>query len=406
MKQSALIAGVGMTHFGKHMDRNLADLAHDAIRQALADAGIEIGQVQAVWAGTAAAPVITGQVCIAGQIIMRGLGAGRIPVINVENACATASTAFQQACTMVTLGVYDVALAFGVEKLYHQDKSRTFQVFSGAIDVDHPEDIEAYVNGNRANMADADKFRQRSLFMDIYARMTRDYMARSPATAEHFARVSAKNSLHGSLNPLAQFQNVVTPEEVLAAPVVSPPLTLLMCSPIGDGAAAAVIVSERFARRHGIKSPVKVLSSLLASGFDHADEGPGIAEWAAAQSYEYAGVGPRDVNCVELHDATAPAELMYYEVLGLCPLGEGPAFLESGATQLGGRVPVNTSGGLMRKGHPIGATGLAQIYELSQQLRGRAGPRQVEGAKIALAENGGGFIGNDAAAIVMTVLSS
>lgn len=406
MKQSALIAGVGMTSFGKHMDRGLSSLAHEAINQALADAGITIDQVQAVWAGNAAAPVITGQVCIAGQIIMRGLGAGRIPIINVENACATASTAFQQACTMVTLGVYDVALAFGVEKLYHQDKGRTFQVFSGAIDIEHPESIQAYVDANRSGVADSDASRQRSLFMDIYARMTRDYMARSPARPRHFAMVSAKNSVHGSLNPLAQFQNVVTEEEVLASPVISPPLTLLMCAPIGDGAAAAIIVSESFARRNGLSNAVRVRSSLVASGFDHADAGPGIAEWAAAKSWEYSGVSPGDVNCVELHDATAPAELMYYEALGLCPAGEGPAFLESGATKLGGRVPVNTSGGLMRKGHPIGATGLAQIHELTQQLRGRAGSRQIEGARIGLAENGGGFIGNDAAAITMTVLAS
>jgi acetyl-CoA acetyltransferase len=405
MKQSALIAGVGMTSFGKYMDRGLSSLAHEAINQALADAGITIDQVQAVWAGNAAAPVITGQVCIAGQVIMRGLGAGRIPVINVENACATASTAFQQACTMVTLGLYDVVLAFGVEKLYHQDKDRTFQVFLGAIDVEHPESIQAYVGGNRANVAESDKSRQRSLFMDIYARMTRDYMAKSAATPRHFATVSAKNSLHGSLNPLAQFRNVVTVEEVLAAPVISPPLTLLMCSPIGDGAAAAVIVSERFARQNGITGGVRVLSSLVTSGFDHADDAPGIAEWAAAKSFEYSGVSPKDVSCVELHDATAPAELMYYETLGFCPAGEGPAFLESGATRLGGRLPVNTSGGLMRKGHPIGATGLAQIHELTQQLRGRCGARQVEGARIALAENGGGFIGNDAAAITMTVLA-
>lgn len=404
VKQTALIAGVGMTRFGKHLERSLSSLAHEAIEQALADAGIEARQLQAAWAGNAAASVITGQVCIAGQMILRAMGIGRIPVINVENACATASTAFQQACTMVTLGVYDVVLAFGVEKLYHADKARTFQVFSGSIDTERADILQAYVDKGRPAPREGED-RQRSLFMDIYARMTRDYMERSPATARHFAMVSAKNSRHGSLNPRAQFHDVVSVEEVLAAPMVSDPLTLTMCSPVGDGAAAAIIVSERFARQNGIGNPVRVLSSLVASGYDEVKGEASLPEWAAAQSREFSGAGPDDIHCVELHDATSPAELIYYEALGLCARGDGPALLESGATQLGGRVPVNTSGGLVRKGHPIGATGLAQIFELTEQLRGRAGARQVEGARVALAENGGGFLGNDAAAMAMTVLS-
>lgn len=403
MKQSAIIAGVGMTRFGKHLDRSLSNLAHEAIAQALQDADISFDQIEAAYAGTAAAPVITGQVCIAGQAILRGMGVGRIPVINVENACATASTAFQQACTMITTGLYDVALAFGVEKLYHTDKARTFSVFSGSIDTDNPQSLQSYINDHDCGDG-VREGRDRSLFMDIYAQMTREYMERSPATKEHFAMVSAKNSRHGSLNPLAQFREVLTEEEVLAAPAISGPLTLSMCSPIGDGAAAALIVSEKFAREHGVAKPVRVLSSLVASGFDHAKNDAGLAEWAAQKSYEASGISPQDIDCVELHDATSPAELMYYESLGLCAVGDGPSFLESGATELGGKVPVNTSGGLVRKGHPIGATGLAQIFELTQQLRGQAGPRQVEGARIALAENGGGFLGRDAAAMAMTVL--
>jgi acetyl-CoA acetyltransferase len=401
VRQTALIAGVGMTRFGKHLDRSLSSLAHEAIGQALADAGVAASELQAAWAGTAAAPVITGQVCIAGQAILRGLGVGRIPVVNVENACATASTAFQQACTMVTLGVYDVVVAFGVEKLHHPDKARTMQVFAGSVDTEHPEAIQAYVDAGRPAGGDA---RQRSLFMDIYARMTRDYVARTGATAPDFAAVSAKNSRHGALNPRAQFRAELTVEAVMAAPMISPPLTLPMCSPIGDGAAAAVIVSESFARRRGIGHAVGVRSALVVSGFDDAPGEAGVAEWAAAQTREASGVAPQDIDCVELHDATSPAELIYYEALGLCGPGEGPALLASGATALGGRVPVNTSGGLVRKGHPIGATGLAQVFELTEQLRGRCGPRQVEGARLALAENGGGFLGHDAAALAMTVL--
>ena len=406
MKQNAIVAGVGMTPFGKHLDRSLANLAHEAIDQAIADAGLPLDRIEAAWAGTAGAGIVTGQVCVAGQAVLRQRGLGRIPVINVENACATASTAFQQACTMVTLGVYDVVLAFGMEKLYHADKERPMAVYAGCVDVEQPEQLDHFLSGDLSAEALAAAPRdRRSLFMDIYARMARDYMAASGATQRDFAQVSAKNSKHGSLNPNAQFREVLTVEEVLAARLISPPLTLPMCSPIGDGAAAAVIVSPRVARELALATPVRVLSSLVASGFDVVDGAPGVTTTVSRQAYEEAGIAPGDIDCVELHDATSPAELIYYEALGLCPAGEGPAFLASGATALGGRVPVNSSGGLVRKGHPIGATGLGQIHELVQQLRGRAGPRQIDHARLALAENGGGFIGTDAAAIAMTVLA-
>lgn len=403
MRQRAVIAGVGTTVFGRHLDRTLSGLAHEAIRMALADAGLPLKRIEAAWAGNAGAAITTGQVCVAGQTVLRGLGLGAIPIVNVENACATASTAFQQACTMVTLGAHDVVLAFGMEKLYHADKDRPMQVIAGATDTEHPERLTAYLaQGADALQAPADR---RSIFMDIYARMARDYMSATGAVQRDFARVSAKNSHHGSLNPNAQFRGVLTVEEILAARPISPPLTLPMCSPIGDGASAAIIVSEKVARELGLSAPVRVLSSHLASGFDRVAGEPGMTAAAARQAYAEAGIAPEDIHCVELHDATSSAELAYYEELGLCGPGEGVALLASGATALGGRVPVNTSGGLVRKGHPIGATGLSQIHELVQQLRGSAGPRQVEGARVAVAENGGGFIGSDAAAIVMTVLS-
>ncbi|GGC52736.1 thiolase family protein [Chelatococcus reniformis] len=406
MKQNAIIAGVGMTPFGRHLDRSLSSLAHEAIEGALADAGLPLARVQAAWAGNAGAGIVTGQVCIAGQTVLRQLGLGGIPVVNVENACATASTAFQQACTMVTLGAYDVVLAFGMEKLHHMDKERPMHVYAGCTDTEHPEQLDAYVTGDRSaeELAAAPRER-RSVFMDVYARMARDYMASSGATQRDFAMVSAKNSRHGSLNPNAQFRDVLTADDVLAARPISPPLTLPMCSPIGDGAAAAVIVSPKVARELGIARPVRVLSAVLASGFDATPGMPSVTAATATRAYEAAGVAPDDLDCVELHDATSPAELIYYEALGLCRPGGGPALVASGATSLGGRVPVNPSGGLVRKGHPIGATGLGQIHELVQQLRGCAGARQVEDAKLTLAENGGGFIGTDAAALAMTVLA-
>jgi acetyl-CoA acetyltransferase len=242
------------------------------------------------------------------------------------------------------------------------------------------------------------------MFMDIYAAMARRHMSMYGTTAEQFAMVSAKNSFHGSMNPRAQFREAMTVEEVLAAPMIAEPLTRPMCSPIGDGAAAVVLVSEKKARELGIRKPVKVITSVLMSGWDHGIEEKGTAEACASAAYEEAGIGPEDLSVVELHDASAPAEVAATESLGLCAKGEGGGLVESGATRLGGRIPVNTSGGLLRKGHPVGATGIAQIVELTEQIQGRSGKRQVAGATIGLAHNGGGNIGTDAAAMCVTIL--
>ncbi len=409
MQQNAYVAGVGMTTFGKHMDRGLKSLAGEAITEALADAGLGIADLNAAYMGNAAAAVITGQVCVPGQMVLRSLGVGRIPVVNVENACATAATAFQQAATMITAGLYDVVLACGSEKLYHEDKQRTFSVFTGAVDVESMAAVMAGINqrlqASGGGQDSAGSGTSRSLFMDIYAAWALDHMRRYGTTREQFAAVSAKNSVHGSLNPKAQFRDRISVEDVLGAREVAWPLTLPMCSPIGDGAAAAVLVSERKARALGMQRMVRVQASQVFSGWDYGEGEETVAAGCARELYESAGIGPAELDCVELHDASAPSEIMYYEYLGLCKAGEGGPFVEAGHSSLGGRVPVNTSGGLMRKGHPIGATGIAQIVELTQQLRGEAGERQVADARVALAENGGGFIGNDAAALVLTLLS-
>jgi acetyl-CoA acetyltransferase len=230
-------------------------------------------------------------------------------------------------------------------------------------------------------------------------------MERYGTTAEQFAGVSAKNSYHGSLNPRAQFREVLSVEDVLAAPMIAEPLTRPMCSPIGDGGAAAVVVSEERARALGIQRPVRVVSAALCSGWDHGPDEPGTVEVCSRTAYEEAGVGPEDLDVVECHDASAPAEITSYESLGLCARGEGGKLIDTGETRLGGRVPVNTSGGLLRKGHPVGATGIAQIVELTEQLQGRSEGRQVEGARVALAQNGGGALGTDAAAMCVTILT-
>jgi acetyl-CoA acetyltransferase len=218
--------------------------------------------------------------------------------------------------------------------------------------------------------------------------------------------ISAKNSYHGSLNPRAQFREAMTVDEVLAAPMIAEPLTRPMCSPIGDGAAAVVIVSERKKRELGLTRPVRVSSSVLRSGWDHDAGSEGLSDVCSREAYDEAGLGPRDLSLVELHDASAPAELMGYESIGLCRKGEGSRLIADGETKLGGRIPVSTSGGLLRKGHPIGATGIAQIVEITEQIQGRSGARQVSGAKVGLCHNGGGSIGSDAAAQCVTILTS
>ena len=408
MRMNAVIAGVGMTRFGKHMETGLKELGGVAVRGASVDAGITLDDLDAAYVGNAAAGLITGQESIRGQVILRALGIGRIPVINVENACAGGSTALYQACAMVSAGLYEVVLVLGIEKLYHPDKRKSFSAFSGAVDVEAMAEIlerlrQAAKSGG-AEKAASGAGEKRSMFMDIYAIAARAHMKRYGTTVEQFAGVSAKNSYHGSLNPRAQFRDALSVEEVLAAPMIAEPLTRPMCSPIGDGAAAAVVVSERKARQLGIRNPVRVVSSVLHSGWDHGLDEPGTVEICAHDAYEEAGIGPGELNVVECHDASAPAEIMEYESLGLCAPGEGGKLIDSGDTRLGGSVPVNTSGGLLRKGHPVGATGVAQIVELTEQLQGRAGVRQVEGAKVGLAQNGGGTIGTDAAAMCVTVL--
>jgi len=402
MRLNAVIAGVGMTRFMKYPDKGLKELGTEAAIAAVADAGLDMRDMQAAYVGNCAAGLVTGQESVRGQVILHTIGVGKIPIINVENACASGSTALIQACAMVSTGLYDVVLALGVEKLSHPDKMRSFAAFAGAMDVDELNEMLASLS--QAAASDPGAGQNRSMFMDVYAMAARAHMQQYGTTKRQFAAVAAKNSFHGSLNPNAQFREALTIEDVLNDRLIVEPLTRSMCSPIGDGAAAAVVVSERKAREMGLDKPVRLVTSVMHSGWNHRDDEPDTVELCAREAFEEAGVGPQDLDVIELHDASAPAEIIEYEALGLCAKGEGGKLVESGATRLGGRLPVNTSGGLLRKGHPVGATGLAQIFELTLQLQGRAGQRQVEGAKLALAQNGGGKKGNDAAAMLVTIL--
>ncbi len=404
------VVGVGMTRFGKFLDRSVKDLTRDAVEAALADAGTTTEAIGAAFFANASQSAMEGQFMVPGEIALRPMGFEGIPIVNVENACASASTAFQLAWTHLKSGQSDVALAVGAEKMYSTDKAKTFAVFNGAWDVHDVEQLTGrLIELGRGVEPPPDRVtdgRQRSVFMDVYASLARFHMKTFGMTERQLAVVAAKNHRHSTLNPLSQYRDDMTVEEVLAARTVSWPLTLPMCAPISDGAAAAILVREEALDRFDASRAVKVCATVLASGSDRRPEelDKHICRRAARRAYEIAGVAPQDMSVAEVHDASAFAEILQAENLGFCGPGEGGVLAESGATALGGRIPINPSGGLESKGHPIGATGLGQIYELVIQLRGEAGARQVEGARFAIAENGGGFHGWEEAAAVITIL--
>lgn len=404
------ILGVGMTPFGKQPDATVRSLAEAAVREALADAGIGAEEVGAIAFGNAVQDAMEGQFGIRGQVALRDLPFGAVPVINVENACASASTALAVAIMQVRSGMAEVALAVGAEKMTHPDPALSLAAFEGSWErAERQATLERLARfGEGMPTPEAERAREArgSVFMDVYAAYAKAHMARFGTTQRQMAVIASKNHAHAVENPRAQFRRPFGVEEVLAARLVSWPMTLPMCSPVSDGAAAAVVVSEAALRRLGGARAVRVRAHAMATGGRRAPEafGEHVARQAAQRAYEEAGLGPEAVQVVECHDATAFAELQVTELLGLCPLGEGGRLAESGATSLGGRVPLNPSGGLESKGHPIGATGLGMIHELVTQLRGEAGARQVEGARIALAENGGGQMGVEEAVVAVTIL--
>lgn len=394
--REVVIGGTGMTRFGKYPEASIRDLVAQALAEALADARVSADDIETVFFGNAAAGLLTGQEMITGQVALRHSGLLGKPIINVENACASASSAAQLAWLSVASGQADVALAIGAEKMTHPDKSVPFRALIAAMDL---EEIRAETGSD--DPLTAASAPGRSGFMDIYAGKARKYMAQTGATVADFARVAAKSHGFGALNPKAQFQGGMSFEEVLASRTIVEPLKLAMCSPIGDGAAALVFCSGEFARARGLDA-VRVATITLVSGLPGGDS---CNARAAAKAYAAAGIGPEDVDVVELHDAASPAELIYVEELGLCAPGEGLRLLHDGDLGPGGRIPVNTSGGLVAKGHPVGATGCAQLVELADQLRGRCGARQVAGARVGMAQNGGGWIEDDTAATTLTILT-
>ncbi|MDH3211492.1 MAG: thiolase family protein [Myxococcales bacterium] len=411
------VVAVGLIPFGKYPDRGIKDLTGLVMKNLLAHSPLKQAAIEAAWMGNSGWGMSTGQHCIRGQVALTPLGIREIPIMNVENACAGGSSAFHGAWLGVAAGAYDVALAVGAEKTFvppnadPETRKRGFNSFLAGTDVEVTtqliERMQAEAEQKRRELEKSGKLEKgegggaRSPFMDIYSMASRAHMERYGTTQEQLAVIAAKNHTHGSLNPDAQYRMTMTVKEVLEDRLVSYPLTRAMCAPVGDGAAAAILVSREVLSRLGDARPVKVRASVLASGSPQ----PGSqANRAVRKAYEMAGVGPDDIDTAEVHDATAFGELALTESLEFCKEGEGGPYAASGATQVGGSRPVNPSGGLECRGHPIGATGLAQIAEIVYQLRGDAGKRQVEGARIGLTENGGGFISNGEAAIAIHIL--
>lgn len=389
---SVHIGGVGMTHFGKFLDRSTSHLTHEAVHEALQDAGVAPERVEVAFVSNAFAGTVHGQESTRGQVWLGDGPVAGTPVFNVENACAGGASALALARTAVAAGEVDVALAVGVEKMTHADPKRSLAAMEGALDQERLGELRASLGLSASE----------SPFMRIYAGFAESYLARSDATVHDFARVAAKSHTHGALNPKAQYRAAMTPEEVLAGRSVVGPLTVPMCAPIGDGAAAAIVVSERVARTLD-SSPVRLLAAIVGSG-RRGIEGELVTQ-TARRAFDRAGIRPSDVDVLEVHDAASPAELIVLEELGIASPGEAVTMLRRGDLDLGGRLPVNPSGGLVSKGHPLGATGLAQIVELTDQLRGRCGPRQVPNPRIAVAENAGGYLGPDAAVAAVSVLA-
>lgn len=407
------ISGVGMTAFGRHVDRSVKDLTREAVNAALLDAGIERSLIEAAWFSNTRQQILEGQNTIRGQCALRAMGFQSIPIVNIENACASGSSALREAIAHILAGFCDIALVVGAEKMYFPDNEEgMYRAFMGGTDIytiqETAKRLESVGAGIGPTHDDPQaNVRRHSFFMDSYAAFARLHMKTFGTTQEQIAAVAAKNHNHSQHNPLSQYRFPMSIEQVLADRPVAWPLTRSMCAPISDGAAAIVVCSERATRRFQRNRCLKIAASVLVSGTDRRPDAfdQHIGRIAALKAYEQAGMTPGDIDVAEVHDATAYSEIQQIENLGFCAIGEGGPFALSGATSIGGRIPVNVSGGLISKGHPVGATGISQLCELASQLRGEAGVRQVEGARTAIAENGGGFLHVEEAATVCTILT-
>jgi len=358
------VVGVNMLKFGRYPDKDVVQLAAEASIAALKDAGCSIKDIELVASGN-----LYQSNAMIGQRVMKEIGATGIPVINVANACATGSTAFREAYYAVASGAYDTAMAVGSEQM-------------GKMGL-----LGAGGGGDRAYSTEG--VMGTGLMPGVFGQAGAEHMRKYGTTQEQIAKIAVKNHEHGVLNPLAQYQKETPLEDVLNARVIAWPNTLYMCCPTGDGASAAILMSAEKAKKYTTK-PVWVAASILTSD-PYQERNPTmfdintVTRIAAKQAYETASIGPEDLDMVELHDCFATAELIHYENLFLCGDGEAGKLIDDGETYNGGKIPVNVSGGLLSKGHPLGATGVANITEIVWHLREEAGDRQVKGAKTGLA---------------------
>jgi len=412
MNSPIFIVGVGMTQFGRHVERSLQSLAQEALSAALNDAGAQISDIgQVFYSGVTQGP-LQGQNAVPGEVLLVKLGLVGLPVWNIENACASGTSAFQLAVQCLRSGACDVALAIGAEKMNIADKQRALALFEGGWDVLTAQENEARLLALGVGVEPppgSESSRPYSRFMAIYAAMCRFWMKTFGTTQRQIASVAAKNHMHSVHNPLSQYRQAFTIDEVLAAAPITYPLTIPMCSPLSDGAAAVVVCTEAGLKRLQVDRhrAIRVAATAIATATPRAADAfdQAVCRRAAAMAYEQAGIGPADVSVAEVHDASAMGEVMAAEYLGLTPMGGAGAAAEAGEFSIGGRLPINTSGGLECKGHPIGATGLGQIHELVTQLRGEAGVRQVDGARVALQENGGGQSGYEEAVVTVNLFT-
>jgi acetyl-CoA acetyltransferase len=381
---SAYIIGSAGTSCGRFADATVASLAIEALDGATADASVGPERIEAIFFSNALSGLLTGQECVRGQVALRHSRYGGIPTVNVENACASGSTALHLACQAIDAGAYETVAVVGSEKMSHPDRTRPLKALEGAADVDQ---------------LDPDAPSDHSVFMDSYAERARRRIQRYGWEAADYAQVVVKNRQHATHNRSAQFRTAMTVDEVLGSRMISEPLTLPMCCPIGDGAAALVVTGTP----NGAQNAIRVRASALsATGGTRKGS---VVQRATATAREQGGMGVDEMHVIEVHDATASAELEAYEHLGLAGEGDGNRLIVEGRTLLGGAIPVNTSGGLLSRGHPVGATGVLQIIELVAQLRGRAEGRQIDPTpRLALAQNAGGFVEGDNAVAVVTML--
>ncbi|WP_068400972.1 thiolase family protein [Kribbia dieselivorans] len=410
----AYIIGIHSTAFGRFADRSFRDLSREAILGAITDADVSGDAIESVWFGNVLMDY-WGQHSTRGQFTLvpleeEGVLRRRVAITNVESGCATGSMALHGAIKDILSGTSEISLAVGVEKTFRPDvpKEQTLAMYrAGENALDPHETLAEYRSLAQQGGRELEFGPDRTMFMDTYAAQAAFHMTQFGTTQAQLAAVAAKNHTNGAANPLAQYRFSMTVDEVLADREVSYPLTRSMCAPVGDGAAAAIVCSEGVLARLPTTvrdRAVRVAAAVLRSGVYRSPHEPSLTRETADRAYQLASIAPEDIDVAEVHDATAFGEIYQAEMLRFCDIGQGGPLAESGATAIDGAIPLNTSGGLLSKGHPIAASGLSMTHEIVTQLRSEAGDRQVRGARTGMVENGGGIMGLEEAACCVTLL--